>query len=188
MFKIRSFIAIEISSSVREKIAYLQDDLKKYEERISWTKPDNLHLTLKFLGDVEESQIQLVGESLTTATKGFRPFSFFVKELGAFPNLRRPRVLWLGIENPTGELSKIYSEIEQQLNELGFSKGKKRFNPHLTIGRVKSAVSDEFIEGFKSAGFEAQEIEIEQIILMRSELHPKGAIYTPLEKVRLEQA
>ena len=184
--RIRAFIAIEISNSVREKIANLQEELKKHKERISWTKPGNIHLTLKFLGDVEESKIKLIGESLTNATKEFQPFKFLVKNLGAFPNLRRPRVLWLGIENPTNELSEILNIIDKQLNLLGFPK-KKRFSPHLTIGRVKSQVSDQFIERFKISQFDGDEVKVEEIIFMKSQLHSKGAIYTPLKKLRLEQ-
>lgn len=185
--KIRTFIAIEISESVRQKIAALQSDFKKRKERISWAKPGNIHLTLKFLGDVEEGKIKLIGEALATATKEFQPFSFFVKELGAFPNIRRPRVLWVGIENSTKELSDIQIEIEDQLNQLDLLKEKKKFNPHLTIGRVKSQVSNEFIENFKASIFDEEEVKVEEIILMRSELHPKGAIYTPLKKIRLDK-
>ncbi len=183
--KIRSFIAIEISESVREKIADLQEELKKHQERISWTKPDNIHLTLKFLGDIEESKTKSIGESLTTATKEFQPFNFFVKELGIFPNFRRPRVLWVGINNTGNELNKIHSKIEQQLNQLGFPKEKKRFNPHLTIGRVQSQVSDQFIEKFNTCKFDGGKVKVEEIIFMKSRLRPKGAIYTPLKKLRL---
>ena len=185
MEKIRSFIAIEISESVRDKIADLQEELKKYKEHISWTKPDNIHVTVKFLGDIEESKTKSIGESLTIATKELQPFNFFVKELGVFPNFRRPRVLWVGINNPGNELNNIHSKIEQQLNQLGFPEERKRLNPHLTIGRVKSQVSDRFIERFKTARFDGDEVEVEEIILMESKLHPKGAIYTPLKKVRL---
>jgi len=183
--KIRSFIAIEISESVRKKIADLQEELKKHKERISWTKPDNIHLTLKFLGDIEESKTKSIGESLTIATKELQPFNFFVKELGVFPNFRRPRVLWVGINNPGNELNNIHSKIEQQLNQLGFQKEKKRFNPHLTIGRVKSQVSDQFIERFKTVKFDGNEVKVAEIIFMKSQIHPKGAIYTPLRKIRL---
>ena len=187
MEKIRSFIAIEISKSVLNKIASLQEELKKYDERIGWTKPDNIHLTLRFLGDVEENKVQAIEGVLAKTAKEFQPFKFLVKELGAFPNLRQSRVLWLGIENPTNELKDLHDKVEKQLNELGFPKEKKRFNPHLTIGRVKSALSDEFMERFKTARFQENEVKVEQIILMKSELHPKGAIYTPLEKARLRQ-
>ncbi len=186
--KIRAFIAIAISESVREKIAGLQENLKKHQERISWTKPGNIHLTLKFLGDIEESKIKLIGESLTTAIKEFQPFKFWVNNLGAFPNLMRPRILWVNIDNPGNELSEIQNSIEEQLNQLGFPKEKKRFNPHLTIGRVKLQVSDQFIERFKTVKFDGDEVKVEEIIFMKSKLDPKGAIYTPLKKLRLEQA
>ena len=185
MKKIRSFIASEISESVREKIADLQEELKEHKERISWTKPHNIHLTLKFLGDIEESKTKSIGESLRAAAKEFQPFNFWVKELGVFPNFRRPRVLWVGINNPGNELNSIHCKIEQQLNQLGFPEEKTRFNPHLTIGRVKSQVSDQFIERFKTAKFDGDEVEVEEIIFMESKLHPKGAIYTPLKKIRL---
>ena len=84
-----------------------------------------------------------------------------------------------------GELNNIHSKIEQQLNQLGFQKEKKRFNPHLTIGRVKSQVSDQFIERFKTVKFDANEVKVAEIIFMKSQIHPKGAIYTPLKKIRL---
>ena len=91
----------------------------------------------------------------------------------------------MGINSPGNELNNIHSKIEQQLNQLGFPEERKRFNPHLTIGRVKSQISDQFIERFKTARFDGGEVKVEEIIFMESKLHPKGAIYTPLKKIRL---
>ncbi len=185
MSKFRTFIAIGISDAVRQKIADVQAELKRENARISWTKPENIHVTLKFLGDVEESKIDSIAGVIQKVTENIQSFTVKVKTLGAFPNLRRARVLWMGLENVSAELTQIAEGIETGLSQLGFPKEERKFSPHLTIGRVKSALSNRFVEKFQSYAFEGGEFKVEEIILMKSDLHPAGAIYTRLRKFGL---
>lgn len=186
MSKVRTFIAIEISDALRQKIAGVQEKLKKEKERVSWTKPGNIHVTLKFLGDVEENEINAIVEAVERAVGSFNSFILSVKNIGAFPNLRRPRVFWVGIENPPVQLTQIFEKIEDELNQIGFPKETRKFSPHLTIGRVRSPISDGFIEKFKKETFEGGKVRVEEIVVMKSDLKPTGAVYTPLKKVKLK--
>lgn len=185
MSQVRTFIAIEIPDVIRQKIAAVQEKLKKAGERISWTKPGNIHLTLKFLGDVKENQIEPIADAVKISANGIRPFSFQVGNLGAFPDIRRARVLWVDVVNPTNELAELAKRIEDQLSKIGFKKETRKFNPHLTMGRVKSRLGEKFIVKFENLTFEEDEVRVEGIIVMKSELNPAGSIYTPLQKIKL---
>lgn len=182
---IRTFIAIEIPDAVRQEIAQVQEQLKKSEERISWTKPGNIHLTLKFLGDVDENRIPAVIEAVAQAVESMPAFRFNIRGIGAFPNIRGPRVLWVGVENETNELLRIADNLEEELAQLGFAKEKRKFSPHLTIARVRSSVSRGFVEAFQQVTFDAGEVEATEVAVIKSQLQPQGAIYTPLQKIKL---
>ncbi|MFQ5824091.1 MAG: RNA 2',3'-cyclic phosphodiesterase [bacterium] len=188
MSKIRTFIAIEIPDSIHQKIANLQNELelKKEKARISWTKPGNIHLTIKFLGNVEESRINSVAEAVESAVQPFSPFNFLVNNFGAFPNFRRPRVLWIGIENPTFQLIQIAQNIDDELSKIGFPREKRKFSPHLTVARVKSSLSQNFVQLLQKESFEGGEVSVEEVVVMKSDLRPTGAVYTPLKKIRLK--
>ncbi|MFQ5602174.1 MAG: RNA 2',3'-cyclic phosphodiesterase [bacterium] len=185
MSLIRTFIAIEISEDVRKRIAEVQEDLKKSGERISWTRPENVHLTLKFLGEVEEKVILNIADVLTTLGQEWRAFSFKVAGLGVFPNVNRPRVIWAGIENVHEEFAKLVSRLEEGMSQLGFKKEPRSFTPHLTIGRVKSVVNKTFVDKIIKYQFEGGETHAQEIVVMRSDLLPSGALYTPLRKIKL---
>jgi 2'-5' RNA ligase len=182
---IRTFIAIEIPETVQQKIAKAQQELKAFNERISWTKPGNIHLTLKFLGSVEEDKIAAIAEAVNQVAEKIPPSKFRVKNLGAFPNLRRARVIWVGIELDSPYLSQLAEGMDAALAELGFPKEKRKFSPHLTIGRVKAKTSDEFQQALQRTPFEGGEVTVEEVIVMKSDLKPTGAIYTPLRKIKL---
>ncbi len=185
MAKIRTFIAIELSDSVRQKIAELQEELKRDREKISWTKPGNIHLTLKFLGDTEESKIDRIAGIINGIASDYQSFSLSVSGLGVFPNFRRPRVIWVGMPNSPASLIEIAEKIDSNLAEIGFPQEDKRFSPHLTIGRVKAEVSNGFIEKIKSRQFDGGEFNVNEILIMKSDLHPAGAVYTQLQKIAL---
>ncbi|MFQ6114286.1 MAG: RNA 2',3'-cyclic phosphodiesterase [bacterium] len=188
MSKIRTFIAIEIPDSIHQKIAKVQDELKSKQEkaRISWTKPGNIHLTLRFLGDVEESRINSVVEAIEKAVQPFSSFDFLVRNFGAFPNFRRPRVLWIGIENPPSELTQMAQNIEDELSTIGFTSEKRKFSAHLTIGRVKSSLSQSFVQLLQARDFEGGQVRVKEVVVMKSDLRPTGAVYTPLKKIKLK--
>lgn len=184
---IRSFIAIEISKDIKNEIREWQEGLKKSVNGVKWVNPDNIHITLKFLGNIHENQIPDLKQAVSKSVSGMDRFDIEVSGEGCFPNIRRPRVIWLGVEKGKDILKKIAGNIENECAKIGFEKERRPYSPHFTIGRVKflkdtSGLQRYFTEnGFKSKIFTAKEI-----ILMRSELTPSGAVYIPLEIINLD--
>ncbi len=186
MPRIRSFIAIELGSDLREGIAGIQEKLRSSRADVRWVKPESIHLTLKFLGDIEEGDVDSIADCLKRAADGLSPFTVEIREVGAFPNLRNPRVLWVGVSE-NSSLSMIQSKIEEEIEGLGFPREGRPFRPHLTVGRVKSPkLKDKLTEVLEKV--RAQELgalPVEELILFRSELRPAGAVYTKLRTVKL---
>jgi 2'-5' RNA ligase len=182
----RTFIAVELIADLKKKIEELQNPLRRINADVSWVKPGNVHATLKFLGEVPEDKIEKVFEGTKTALQGIKVFKLSLKDLGCFPNLKRPRVIWTGVDKGKQELSLMQKKIEDEMGKIGFQKEEREFSPHLTIGRVKSPKNIERLsELVKNTNFQTEEIEIKEVVVMKSELHPAGAIYTPLKKIAL---
>jgi 2'-5' RNA ligase len=183
----RTFIAIELPEKIKEEIGQLQAPLKKTGAFVSWVKPGNIHVTLKFLGEVPEEKIEEVSSATERAVEGVGSFSMSLKGTGGFPNLRRPRVIWIGTGSGGEELSRLAERMEQEMEKIGFPKENRKFSPHFTIGRVKSPKNIEALAGkVESTEFQTEEIQVTEVVVMRSQLHPTGAIYTPMKKVPLE--
>jgi len=182
----RTFIAIELSDHVKKKIEQLQAPLKKTNTFVSWVKPENIHITLKFLGEVPENKINEVFSATGKALEGAKKFTMSLKGLGAFPDVRRPRVIWIGSGSGEKELSYLANRVEEEMEKIGFPKENRKFSAHFTIGRVKSSKNiEKLMELVKSSDFSTEEIEIKEVVVMKSQLHPAGAIYTPLKKIPL---
>jgi 2'-5' RNA ligase len=183
----RTFVAIELPSETKEKIEETITPFRKLNLSISWVKPKNLHLTLKFLGEVDEEKIDDIVSILAQGVKEEQRFKMDLKDFGAFPDFKKARVLWIGIEKGKESLIRIQNKVEEGLSNIGFPQEKKGFSPHLTIARVKSPKGIERLtEQIKNVNFVAEDIEVDELILMRSQLHPQGAIYTPLETFKLK--
>jgi len=182
----RTFIAVELPEQIKKQIEVLQAPLKKTNAFVSWVKPGNIHITLKFLGEVPEEKIDEVFSATELALKGTKSFKMNLKGMGAFPDFRRPRVIWIGAGKGGEELSDMANKIEDQMEKIGYPKEKRKFSPHFTIGRVKSPKNiEKLIELIKSADFETEDIEVNEVTVMKSQLHPAGAIYTALKKMPL---
>ena len=132
MALIRTFIAIEIPEKIRHQIAELLAGLKEQGGKITWVKPENMHLTLKFLGDTEENSIDTIAGRLAEIVSTFAQFEICIKGVGAFPNLRKPRVFWVGTTDEKDTLKSLANQINQQLSVLGFEQEKRPFSAHLT--------------------------------------------------------
>ena len=185
---VRTFICIEIPGSIKERISRLQDTLRQIEAQVSWTKPENIHLTLKFLGNVEATRIERVARALKIAADGIAPFEVTVSGTGCFPSARSPRVLWIGLSNVPEPLRQLYSNIEAELARERFEREKRKFSPHLTIGRVRApGHSAQAAEALIAAGFEAETFTTTEVVLMRSDLKPTGSIYTPQNVITLSE-
>ncbi len=180
---IRAFIALELPQEIKEAIADYVAPLRALAKGISWTKAENVHLTLKFLGDTSKTQLEAVTKTLRETCTGFAPIAAKIAGAGVFPNEHRPRVLWIGFQENSGQLAELAQQIESECRRLGFEKEERGFSPHLTIARVKEGKAANVVKSLHESPFPAQQIVFQECMLMRSELHAKGSIYTALEKV-----
>ena len=185
---IRAFIAIEFSPALREQFATIIAALRRDTppRAVGWVKADNIHLTLKFLGDIPQTHIAPISAALAEAARDVESFSFSVSGLGCFPNLKRPRVLWAGID-PAGakNLIALQAAVEQQLAALPYPPEARAFSPHITLGRVRREARPEDAAKAGEAVRAQSKIELGQelvnaVTLMKSDLRPGGAVYTPL--------
>ena len=195
MPRLRTFIAIELSSELLNRLQEVQRDLQKRvpPQVVRWVRPQGIHLTLKFLGEVPAERIQAITQAVERACTGVVPFTITAGGLGCFPNLRRPRVVWVGVDEPTGNLSRLQQAVEAQLEALGYPREGRAFHPHLTLGRVqRRAASSEVRElGEKIAAItlgELGQMRVSEVHVMRSDLRPDGAVYTALAVVPLAGA
>jgi 2'-5' RNA ligase len=181
---LRCFIAIEIPESIKKYISELIDTLKKYNTDIKWVTRENLHITLKFLGNTPEILLPKIRESLINIVLSYKSFYIKIYATGVFPNKKYPRVIWVGIEDLV-ILNKLKKDIEDSMVLLGYQKEEKEFNPHLTLGRVRSQkgilnlVNE--LDNFKERDFGYANVK--SIKLMKSELKPKGAEYSCLYEI-----
>lgn len=183
---LRSFIAIQMPTEIQEGIEKSTADLKKALPKplVRWIPPHNVHLTLKFLGDVSPANLELLAHALKRKTGQHASFSLSVGELGIFPNSRRPRVVWIGIEAPAA-LQTLYRDIEATAIRLGFAPEARPFSPHLTIGRVNQNVSMANIQKMRAA-LEQTKIgmlgtaPVDAVHIYKSDLRPGGSVYTNL--------
>jgi 2'-5' RNA ligase len=190
--QIRSFIAIELPEEAKKGLARLRKELERDEHRfVKWVDPGGIHLTLKFLGNIPSKRATEITEAIEEAVQGISPFHLEISGLGAFPNLRQARVLWVGICGEVDRLSRLQQNIDAALDALGFAKEERPFVPHLTLARVREGASPSerrnFGELVGSTTFEDKyPVEVEAVRLMRSQLTPAGAIYTCLSVVGLD--
>jgi len=178
---IRTFICIEIPAQIKSRIGTLQEALKEIDAQVSWVKPGNIHLTLKFLGAVEETRIERVSEAATRAARAAGPMEITIAGAGCFPSARSPRVLWIGLREIPDDLKRLYEAIEDEMAGCGFARERRKFGPHLTIGRLRSQHNARLLsERLLLTGFGPEPFEAREITVMRSDLKPTGSIYTPL--------
>jgi len=186
MNMIRSFIAVDIPGDVRDKLDRLIDKLKNSQADVKWVKSKSIHITLKFLGDVEEIRFSKIKEIMENVAENIQPFTVSIEGTGAFPNDRRPRVLWVGVQKGSETLIRLSADLDSRLTPLGFEPEKRSYSPHLTLGRIRSPKKiDTVIEMVHSMTFQAGDFLNENILLMGSDLRPDGAVYTILEKIKL---
>ena len=189
--EIRSFIAIELPEEVREGLARLRSELERDEHRfVKWVDPGGIHLTLKFLGNIPFKQVTEITKAIEEAAQGISPFHLEISGIGAFPNLKQVRVLWVGISGEVDKLSMLQQNMDSALAALGFAKEERSFVPHLTLARIRQGASPSERRSFGdlvgSTIFEDKyHIKVDAISLMKSQLTPAGAIYTRLSVVGL---
>jgi len=192
MEQIRSFIAIELPDELKAKLGQLEAQLKSGQQlRVKWVDPSSIHLTLKFLGNISVSRVGEIAKAMEVAAQGVPPFELEVKGLGAFPNLKRIQVFWIGVGGEADKLGQLQQRIESNLARLGFTPESRPFTGHITLARMRDqASSDErqrFGQLITQTRFDIDYVfPVEAVSLMRSQLTREGAIYSRLSQVRLE--
>ncbi len=182
----RTFIAVEISEAQKRAIAGLERDLKRSDAAISWVRPENVHITLKFLGEVPEERLQDVFRITEEVCSASVSFAVDIRDTGVFPAMKRPRVIWVGIGRGKDELKKISELLDIHLARQGFPREERPFKPHVTIGRVKGPRNiQKAIRRLQEIEFEAGSYIADKVVVMKSELKPGGAVYTPQKIVPL---
>lgn len=182
----RLFVAVELPASVRRALGELVRDLERSRADVKWVEEENFHLTLKFLGEVDEARLPEVKEALARVARGAKPFSFEAAGTGAFPSPGRPRVLWVGVGRGAEELGSLAARVDAELARVGFPPEGRPFSPHLTLGRVRSHRGMSDLAGaLARACFPAREVPVEEIVLFQSILGRGGPVYTPVGRYRL---
>jgi 2'-5' RNA ligase len=194
MEQIRSFVAIELEEELTEELAQIQESLRRrgIAEQVRWVKPEGIHLTLKFLGNVPADGIEEIGLAVTRGSEGVEPFAISLDGVGCFPTASRPNVVWVGVREDTGTLARLQTAVEDRLSVLGYAPERRKYTPHLTLGRVsrhmgardRRRIGD--VVQTHDAGTLGR-MQVREVSLIRSDLSPEGARYTRLVAVQLQQ-
>lgn len=185
MSPLRLFLAVEISDTViLEKITQIQKRLGDTKTKMTLVRPENLHLTLKFLGNVSETLVDPISDIMQKIDSA--PFQVAIDKLGCFPRPARPRVIWLGLSLGYDQLAKIANFLDKNLHALGFEREKRNFSAHLTLARVKSRADPKLVQYLKEySNVAIGNFVVNEIVLKKSTLTPKGPIYEALREKKL---
>ena len=183
----RAFIAIELPDEISAFIHKIQEELRSYGLKARWVRPENIHLTLKFLGDINNEYIKKAGDAIISAASENASMSLGAKGIGVFPGVKRPRVIWTGIVGQKKELADLQKTLDGNFETIGFPKEKRPFKGHLTIGRIKGKIdARRLVDAMKEFGrFESKTFMADEVVLFKSELKPSGAVYTKLMSAAL---
>lgn len=189
---IRTFVAVELPKEVRGELKKIQQQLKPFNFPVKWVEPEQIHLTLSFLGDVLESRIDKLYEAVEKGRFGIKPFTLKPSSLGCSPNFKKPRVVWIGLEGEAEILAKLQKQIEENLLAYGFQpRVREKFTAHLTFGRVRRKATGgerlrlgQKLQKLIFTPF-AQVIKVETVSIIKSDLFPIGPVYTKLRETKL---
>ena len=188
---VRAFVAVDLPGSVKSALGDLIARLQRgAPSEVKWVDPSVLHLTLKFLGEIPATQVADVVGAMALACRGHGPILLRVQGLGAFPTLKSPRVLWVGLTGDLGRLQALQQSLEEALAARGFPREERPFSPHLTLGRLREgaspAVRQQVGETLARASLpQGLEVPVPDLVLYRSVLRPQGPLYTPLHRQAL---
>jgi 2'-5' RNA ligase len=188
----RTFIAIVLPEPIIRQLAQVQRQLERQAplESVRWVKPEGIHLTLKFLGDTPVGKLDAIRAALAAVASRASPCAFTVGGLGCFPNPRRPRVIWVGVQTAGGELAALQRAVEAAMAPLGFPPEGREFTPHLTLGRVRDRIPSADLSRLGALVSSTDigtlgEVQAHSFALIQSVLKPSGAEYTPLAEFRM---
>lgn len=199
MEPLRLFIAIELNDALRNQLKQLQKQLQDAHVRanvakaVRWTAPQNIHSTLKFLGNADRAGIPALTSVLQHAVQHINPFELTAQGLGCFPNMRRPNLVWVGLEGDLQTAALLARQIDDECYGLNFAREERGFTPHLTIGRVRREASQterqtigQVVQSFPVTTFGT--IAVDAVHLISSQLRPEGPVYTTLARVPISTA
>jgi 2'-5' RNA ligase len=190
MARVRVFVAVDPGKAVRARCVSLQETLARAAEGVKWVEPENLHLTLLFLGEVDERDLLPVCRAVGAACSERERFVLGLEGVGCFPNPKKPRTVWAGVGTGAKELVELHDALEEPLLALRCYRREERlFTPHLTLGRVKGdAPTDRLArELLRQAAWRGGESEVAEVLVMSSELRPEGAVYSVLSTAKLAE-
>lgn len=184
---IRAFLALELPDALRSGLAQVQEELKRSRADVRWVPVGNIHLTLKFFGNVPDGEIEALAQAARDAAAATTPLQLQATGAGAFPSPNAPRVVWLGLGGDMVPLAQLFYRLEKAFATLGYPPEGRAFNPHLTLGRVKSPANREKLAKMlaKMPPVEWPPFTVKELILFHSVLSPQGSKYTPLEVIKL---
>ena len=180
---------MDLTSEIQKELIRLQSELKKsLKGQISWVEPKNIHLTLRFLGQIDDHQLEEIKKIVEEIAKRIKQFNMDLGVIGAFPDDSNPRIVWIGINFGFNQLNEINAELEDKLETINFAVGEKYFHPHLTIARIKSLDGKNMLHEITQKIHPKQLPEtIDRLIIFQSELTPQGAKYTKLFEAKLSK-
>ncbi|MFO0847043.1 MAG: RNA 2',3'-cyclic phosphodiesterase [Gemmataceae bacterium] len=189
MPRIRTFLAVEIDDGIRRSAAALQAALAQSGAAVKWVDPASMHVTLQFLGEVDDRDLPALCRAVAKVTKGLPPFALRAAGVGAFPTPRRPKVVWAGITDGATELQHLFAALEPPLIDLGLYRREERgYTPHLTLGRTKSEADGAALAAVlpKHLAWQGGHTAVEEVVIFSSELRRDGPEYTPLGRAALQ--
>ncbi|HEV3120035.1 MAG TPA: RNA 2',3'-cyclic phosphodiesterase [Gemmataceae bacterium] len=189
MGRLRTFIGVDIGKTIRDRAIALQEKLAQSANGVKWVEPEHLHVTMLFLGEVDDREVAAVCRAVADETAGHVTFEMTVEKLGCFPNPRRPRVLWIGVGQGAEELRALHDGLEGPLMKLGcYRREERQYTPHITLGRVKIDRPPDSLGAalVQNANWQGGNVVVQQLLVMSSELTSQGPNYTVLSRAKLQ--
>lgn len=184
---IRTFVCFQLPEFARDQLAAIQQRLRQSGAQVSWVKSDNIHLTIKFLGSVQTDRMEKIIQGVRRAAGRGSPIQLELTELGCFPNTRTPKIIWAGPKRLPAALGILYHRVEEELVSTGFAPESRPFSPHFTLGRVRSGRNvRKLASAIAAERLQTLSFSLREIVVMGSELHPSGALYTPIARVEFD--
>ena len=188
MEAVRTFICLQLPEFARDRLASTQARLRESGAQVSWVKPHNIHLTLKFLGSVPAERLREVVRAVQRAAVPAQPIPLELTVLGCFPNRRAPRVVWAGLNRIPEQLRNLQQRVERELVATGFPAESRPFSPHFTLGRVRSGRNvRKLVAAMQAERLEPLRFEAAEVVVMASRLHASGALYTPVSRISFRE-
>jgi 2'-5' RNA ligase len=188
MARLRTFLAVDMGKPIRDRCVALQETLQRGGAEVKWVEPDNLHVTLLFLGEVEDRDVAALCRVVAEVCGRHQPFRASVETVGSFPNRRRPRVVWVGVGAGQQELVALHDDLERPLMDLGcYRREERRYTPHITLGRIRGERPATALATTldRQANWQGGVTEVREVHVLSSELTPHGPIYTLLSRAPL---